>query len=145
MQVSQTGYSHYITATHATAGKHTHYASVQTNASASDDKVSLSQQGKQLQENWQSLADNYDVTNISQREMHALSDALYQGGFIGRGELLVLGAPRSMNADANSRHNFLGKMQQSLSRFSNGMPAEAQKHYQGAIDVLQALANSRKP
>ncbi|MBT1065131.1 hypothetical protein KJY73_16180 [Bowmanella sp. Y26] len=116
----------------------------QTTSSASADQVSISAAGKELQQSWQSLADGYDVRNISQNELHALSDALYQGGFIGRGEHLVLGAPRSMHAAPDTKYDLLGEMQQSFGRFAQGMTTEEKHNYQGAIDILRDLASSRR-
>lgn len=142
MQVNQLAQNPYIVQTHAPGGVE-QAPSPQATGAANTDKVSISVQGKQLQESWQSLADGYDVRNISQREMSALSDALYQGGFIGRGEHLVLGAPRSMQADPNTKHDMLGEMQQSFGRFAQGMTTQAKQNYQGAIDILQNLAGSR--
>lgn len=142
MQVNQLAQTPYIVQTQA-PGSVEQAPSPQATGAANTDKVSISAQGKQLQASWQSLADGYDVRNISQREMSALSDALYQGGFIGRGEHLVLGAPRSMHANPDTKHDMLGEMQQSFARYSSTMAAEAKQNYQGAIDILQNLASSR--
>ena len=74
------------------------------------DSVSISEQAHKMNENWQTIASQYDLHSIYGDEIRSLSKELFEGGFIGRGEMMAIGAPTSMNELPNQKHDLLNDM-----------------------------------
>ncbi|AZZ96929.1 hypothetical protein [Pseudoalteromonas sp. R3] len=116
----------------------------ETTKTASD-TVTLSDKARQAQNKWQELAANYDVHNMSASEMRSLSRELFDGGFIGTGEMMVIGAPTAMNEDPLKKHDLLNDMRHTyqLSSAMGGHSKESSELYLKSIEVLERLGKTR--
>ncbi|MCG7535730.1 hypothetical protein [Pseudoalteromonas sp. OOF1S-7] len=114
-------------------------------ASSASDSVTLSDKARQAENQWQVLAAKYDVHNISAGEMRSLSRELFEGGFIGTGEMMVIGAPTSMNEQSLKKHDLLSDMRHTyqLSSAMGGHSRESGELYLKSIDVLERLSKTR--
>lgn len=109
------------------------------------DSVSISEQAHKMNENWQTIASQYDLHSIYGDEIRSLSKELFEGGFIGRGEMMAIGAPTSMNELPNQKHDLLNDMKHTykLSTSFGGHNSGSNEVYLNAIDVLTRLEQTR--
>lgn len=109
------------------------------------DSVSISEQAHKMNENWQTIASQYDLHSIYGDEIRSLSKELFEGGFIGRGEMMAIGAPTSMNELPNQKHDLLNDMKRTykLSTSFGGQNSGSNEVYLNAIDVLTRLEQTR--
>ncbi|QPB81881.1 hypothetical protein CWC22_002215 [Pseudoalteromonas rubra] len=114
-------------------------------AGATSDTVTLSDKARQAENKWQELAAKYDVHNMSAGEMRSLSRELFDGGFIGTGEMMVIGAPTSMNEDPFKKHDLLNDMKHTyqLSSAMGGHSKESSELYLKSIEIIQRLGQTR--
>ena len=106
----------------------------------STDTVSISNAGINASNNWQKIASNYDVTNISQNEMASMVTSLTDNKLISSTDGLFLMAPRSMNLDPDVKFNLLATTQKALAfDKENGGSAEGIKNKERAVDILEKL------
>lgn len=109
------------------------------------DSVSISEQAHKMNENWQTIASQYDVHSIYGDEIRSLSKELFEGGFISRGEMMAIGAPTSMNELPNQKHDLLNDMKHTykLSTSLGAHNSGSSEVYLNAIDVLTRLEQTR--
>jgi len=109
------------------------------------DSVTISEQGKNAQSNWQNIAANYNVNNITGADARQLSKDLFEGGFIGRGEMMAIGAPMSMNENPYQTYDLLGDMRYTFDLTSSmgGHNKASSEFYLKSIDVLTRLKQTR--
>lgn len=90
--------------------------------------------------NWQQIADNYDVSNISTRERGALTGALLENDLISSAEGLALAAPYSMNENLDTRRDYRAISHEAL-EFSrqNGVSPEQLAVQEGLVSILDRL------
>jgi len=106
----------------------------------STDTVSISNAGINASNNWQKIASNYDVTNISQNEMASMVTSLTDNKLISSTDGLFLMAPRSMNLDPDVKFDLLATTQKALAfDKENGGSAEGIKNQERAVDILEKL------
>jgi len=106
------------------------------------DSVNISSAGLNANSNWQKIADNYDVTNISQNEMASMVTSLTDNKLISSTDGLYLMAPRSMNLDPDVKFDLLAKTKKSLAfDKAQGASAEGIKNKERALDILERLEN----
>ncbi|WP_046005357.1 hypothetical protein [Pseudoalteromonas rubra] len=112
---------------------------------AKSDTVTLSDTARQAENKWQALAAKYDVHKMSAGDMRSLSRELFDGGFIGTGEMMAIGAPTSMNEDPFKKHDLLSDMRHTyqLSSAMGGHSKDSSELYLKAIDVLEQLSKTR--
>ena len=106
------------------------------------DTVSISNEGLNAKNNWQEISENYDVTNISQREMANMVSNLIDNKLISSTDSLHLMAPRSMNLDPDVKFDLLATTRKSLVfAKESGASMEEIKNKERAIDILETLRN----
>tara|TARA_Y100000782_G_scaffold25272_1_gene27897 strand:+ start:6701 stop:7180 length:480 start_codon:yes stop_codon:yes gene_type:complete len=102
--------------------------------------VQISSAGKNAEQNWQNIAQKYDVTNISGAERRAMTGELMGAGLISSTEGLVMAAPSSMNENPSEKENYLEVMQQSLDLAkNNGSAAEQVELLESVLSILDKL------
>jgi len=110
------------------------------NKKTSTETVSISNAGLYASSNWQKIASNYDVTNISQNEMASMVTSLTDNKLISSTDSLYLMAPHSMNLDPDVKFDLLASTQKALAfNKENGGSAEGIKNQERAIDILERL------
>lgn len=143
MIVNQTS---YVNHSYTTQSQKPIAASSQTTTSAGkSDQVSISDAGRQAQGKWQEIANKYDVHSITAKDMRSLSKDLYDGGFIGTGQMMAIGAPTSMNEDPNQKHDLLNDMRETfkISTAMGGHTEQSKQIYLDSIAVLERLVQSK--
>jgi len=104
------------------------------------DTVNISSAGLNANSNWQKIANNYDVTNISQNEMASMVTSLTDNKLISSTDGLYLMAPRSMNLNPDVKFDLLATTQKALAfEKGNGGSAEGIKNEERAINILKRL------
>jgi hypothetical protein len=105
-----------------------------------NDTVTISNAGLDAAANWQKIANNYDVTNISQNQMANMVSELTDSQLISSTDGLYLMAPRSMNFDPETKFDLLASTEKSLN-FSkeNGGSVDTLKNLESAVDILKTL------
>jgi len=104
------------------------------------DTVNISSAGLNAKSNWQKIANNYDVTNISQNEMASMVTSLTDDKLISSTDSLYLMAPRSMNLDPDVKFDLLATTQKALAfEKENSGSAEGIKNQERAVDILERL------
>ena len=102
--------------------------------------VSISNAGLNAKDNWQNIASNYDVTNISQNEMAGMVSSLIDSQLISSTDSLYLMAPRSMNLNPDAKFDLLAKTEKALTfAKENGGSAENIKIQERVVDILKGL------
>ncbi len=111
-----------------------------------NDTVSISSAGLNAKDNWQRVANDYDVTNISQNEIVGMTSELMDNGLISSRDGLHLMAPRSVDNDPEVKYDLLASMRESLAfAKENGGSAEELKIIERSVDILESLQDlSRK-
>lgn len=104
------------------------------------DTVNISSAGHNANSNWQKIASNYDVTNISQNEMTSMVTSLTDNKLISSTDSLYLMAPRSMSLDPDVKFDLLATTQKALTfDKENGGSTEGIKNQERAVDILERL------
>jgi len=104
------------------------------------DTVSISNAGLNATANWQKIANNYDVTNISQNEMANMVSSLTDNKLVSSTDGLYLMAPRSMNLDPEMKFDLLATAEKSLSfAKENGGSVDSIKNQERVVDILKNL------
>ncbi|MGC0119919.1 hypothetical protein [Pseudoalteromonas piscicida] len=88
-----------------TYSSHSPHQPKETEAVQKDTQVSISQTANCAEHNWQTIASNYNVHNISAAEVRAMSRELFEGGFIDSGQMMAIGAPISMTENPHEKIN----------------------------------------
>ncbi|MFK5856673.1 MAG: hypothetical protein QM503_11115 [Bacteroidota bacterium] len=100
----------------------------------------ISKAGLNAADKWQQVANNYDVTNISQNETVDMVTELLDNSLISSTDGLFILAPASMNVDPNSKRNMLSNFRDSLDfGNANGGSAEYIKNIESAVAILDKL------
>lgn len=106
------------------------------------DTVSISHAGLNATANWKKIANNYDVTNISQNEMANMVASLTDSTLVSSTDGLYLMAPRSMNLDPEMKFDLLATTEKSLSfAKENGGSFDSIKNQERVVDILKNLQN----
>ncbi|MDK2595784.1 hypothetical protein [Pseudoalteromonas obscura] len=110
-------------------------------------QVHISENGRIADTKWQSIANKYDVHNISDVEAGAMSRDLFDAGFINTTQMMILMAPSSMNETPLKKHDMLNDMKYTfqISASLGGHSPTSKEHYLNAINVLERLKDSRAP
>jgi len=104
------------------------------------DTVSISDAGLNATANWQKIANNYDVTNISQNEMANMVSSLTDSQLVSSTDSLYLMAPRSMNLDPEMKFDLLATTEKSLSfAKENGGSDDSIRNQERVVDILKNL------
>jgi len=104
------------------------------------DTVNISSAGLNASSNWQKIANNYDVTNISQNEMASMVTSLTDDKLISSTDGLYLMAPRSMNLDPDVKFDLLATTRKALAFDKEyGSSAEEINNKKRAIGILETL------
>ena len=104
------------------------------------DTVSISNAGLNATANWQKIANNYDVTNISQNEMANMVSSLTDNKLVSSADGLYLMAPRSMNLDPEMKFDLLATTEKSLNfAKENGGSIDGIRNQERAVDILKHL------
>ncbi len=104
------------------------------------DTVNISSAGLNASSNWQKIANNYDVANISQNEMASMVTSLTDDKLISSTDGLYLMAPRSMNLDPGVKFDLLATTRKALAFDKEyGGSAEGINNRERAIDILEKL------
>ncbi|QUI61651.1 hypothetical protein GSF04_03805 [Pseudoalteromonas sp. A22] len=111
-----------------------------------DTQVSISQTANCAEHNWQTIASNYNVHNISAAEVRAMSRELFEGGFIDSGQMMAIGAPISITENPHEKINLLGDMKRTfeISAASGGLNKTSREIYASAINTLEHLAKTHR-
>ena len=105
-----------------------------------NDTVNISNTGLNATANWQKIAQNYDVTNISQNEAANLASDLTGNQLISSTEGLYLMAPRSMNFNPETKFDLLASTEKSFAFLKeNGGSVDSLKNSENAVDILKTL------
>ncbi len=120
---------------------------VSTSIQGTSASVRISSAGRNAEHNWQAIADKYDVTNISTYERGAMTAELLENKLISSTEGLSLMAPLSINANPETKINFLDIMQKGFEAAkSNGTSQkqiELMKSTVNTLHQLHALAGNK--
>ncbi|OUS17808.1 hypothetical protein A9Q88_02370 [Gammaproteobacteria bacterium 50_400_T64] len=104
------------------------------------DTVSISDAGLNATASWQNIANNYDVTNISQNEMANMVSSLLDEQLVSSTDGLYLMAPRSMNVDPEMKFDLLATTEKALSfAKENGGPVDGIRSQERVVDILKNL------
>lgn len=102
--------------------------------------MNISSAGLNANSNWQKIANNYDVTNISQNEMASMVTSLTDNKLISSTDGLYLMAPRSMDLNPCVKFDLLATTRKALTFDKiNGGSAEGIKNQERALDILERL------
>jgi hypothetical protein len=104
------------------------------------DTVTISHAGKNAEDKWQAIANKYNVTNMSQTEVGAMTEKLYDNKLIPKDVLLHMMAPASMNQDFDKKDNVLDRMRDSLvfSKNSGGNTEQVEKQRR-VVEIFERL------
>jgi len=80
-----------------------------------NNQVKISDAGKNAASSWQSIADKYDLNNISRNERVALATELSNNSLISSDQAMHMIAPLSMNEPGDTKVNFKNIVETSLS------------------------------
>lgn len=106
-------------------------------------KASISDTGLNAYSNFQKIANNYDVANISQNEMSIMVSGLLDNKLISSTDGLYMMAPRSMNLDPDAKFDLLASTRNALAfNKANGGSTEGIKNIESVINILEALQDS---
>ena len=110
------------------------------NKALKTDTVNISNAGLNAKNNWQEIAQKYDVNNISQTEIgHMISD-LTDNKLISSTDSLFLMAPTSMNQDPDVKYDLLASMRKRLdSAIANGNSQDQIKKTENALNIIDRL------
>ncbi len=104
------------------------------------DTVSISNAEFSAKASWQEIANNYDVTNISQNEMAGMVTSLTDNKLISSTEGLYLMAPRSINLDPEVKFDVLATMHKALAfAKEHGGSVEGIKNQESAVEILKNI------
>ena len=107
------------------------------------DTVNISDVGLSATSNWQKIANNYDLTNISQNEMADMVSSLTDSQLISSTDSLYLMAPRSMNFNPEIKFDLLATTEKSLSfAKENGGSIDSINNQERVVDILNNLQES---
>ncbi|MEQ2354161.1 hypothetical protein [Pseudoalteromonas piscicida] len=111
-----------------------------------DPQVSISQTANNAEHNLQNIASKYNVHNLSATEVRAMSQELFEGGFIDSGQMMAIGAPISMTENPHEKINLLGDMKRTfeISAANGGLNKTSQEIYASAINTLEQLAKTHR-
>jgi hypothetical protein len=108
-------------------------------ALTTSDTVNISKSAL-AQNNWQNIADSYDVTNITHNEAGEMVTKLSENGLITSTNSLYMMAPPNMNFDPDSKYDLLGSTEQALvNDKANGASEEHIKNMESVVDILQYI------
>ncbi|AOT11812.1 hypothetical protein [Pseudoalteromonas luteoviolacea] len=108
-------------------------------------QVQLSDHAHAADAKWQSIANQYDVHNISDAESSHMSRELFDAGFINTTQMMILMAPTSMNESPLKKHDMLNDMKHTfkLSNALGGHSHTSKNAYISALNILEHLNTSR--
>ena len=137
MQINQVGHI-YQTQSQLSAAQKSD--SSKTSAQDAGDQVSISPAGRSAEDNWQAIADNFDVTNISMRERGAMTQELFNDGLISSEEAMLMSRPYKLNDDLDTKRNWLDISQGAL-EFANqqGSPTKTIELMESTVNILEQL------
>ncbi|MBQ4876202.1 hypothetical protein J8M21_03140 [Pseudoalteromonas luteoviolacea] len=109
-------------------------------------QVQISDNAKYAQEKWQSIANQYDVHNISDAEAGAMSRELFDSGFINTTQMMILMAPSSMDGSQLKKHDLLNDMKHTfkLSNALGGHTQASKNAHASAINILERLDETKQ-
>ncbi len=112
-----------------------------TTTKTQTDTVTISNAGRNAEEKWQSIANRYDVTNMSQTEVGKMTEELHNNALIPEGVRMHMLAPASMNQDLDQKYDVLSRMRDSLdfSKSVNAAPKQIEKQTQ-VVDIFERLS-----
>ncbi|MCC2605706.1 hypothetical protein [Planctobacterium marinum] len=114
-----------------------------TSGTSLAEKVTISSDGKNAMAQMNSIATQYDVNDISQKERGEMANKLMEKGIISTGVGMHIVAPTSMTERPEDRSDFLSGMQESLKVDRNPIDSEHMKNKLKAIAVLDELKSMR--
>ncbi|WP_415886531.1 hypothetical protein ACMXYO_00755 [Neptuniibacter sp. QD37_6] len=111
-----------------------------SSAQATHAQASISPVAHNAGNNWQAIADKYDVTNISMRERGAMVNELVQSGFLSSEEAMMMARPYKINDEPNVKRNWL-EISQGALEFAkqNGSPASTIELMEKNVSTLAKL------
>ena len=110
------------------------------NKTENGDQVSISPAGRNAEEKWQTIADMFDVANISTRERGAMASELAENNLISNPVAMAMMAPLSMNDDLDTKVNFLETSRESLAAAkSNGASSKQVELQESVVKILEQL------
>ena len=120
--------------------EHASGTTIQNKTTTKTDTVSISNAGFNAKSNWQKIADEYDVQNISQNEIGSMVSSLTDNKLISSTDGLYLMAPTSMNQDPEVKYDLLASMRKRLaSAIANGSSPEHIKNTESALNIIEEL------
>lgn len=143
MNVNSTHHTFY--APHTPSSKPLDVAVPKSTMQSTSTQVQISDNAKHAQEKWQSIANQYDVHNISDAESASMSRELFDAGFINTTQMMIMMAPSSMNDSPLKKHDLLNDMKHTfkLSNALGGHSHTSKNAYLSAINILERLNTSR--
>ncbi|KID55100.1 hypothetical protein JF50_25170 [Pseudoalteromonas luteoviolacea] len=136
---------HTIYAPHTPSSKPLDVAVPKSTMQSASTQVQISDNAKHAQEKWQSIANQYDVHNISDAESASMSRELFDAGFINTTQMMIMMAPSSMDGSQLKKHDLLNDMKHTfkLSNALGGHSHTSKNAYLSAINILERLNTSR--
>jgi len=106
--------------------------------------VNLSKEARNAQSALSSIADKYDVSNISTRERGAMVNALQEAGLISNADAMRMAAPFSMNENIDTKRDWL-KISKDALAFAeqNGQPPKELESMKRNVSILEQLFELR--
>ncbi|MCF6439972.1 hypothetical protein L1077_11060 [Pseudoalteromonas luteoviolacea] len=143
MNVNSTHHTFY--APHTPSSKPSDVEVPQSTMQSASTQVQISDNAKHAQEKWQSIANQYDVHNISDAEAGAMSRELFDSGFINTTQMMILMAPSSMDGSKLKKHDLLNDMKHTfkLSNALGGHTQASKNAHASAINILERLDETK--
>jgi len=105
-----------------------------------NDTVNISNAGVNATANWQKIANNYDVSNISLNETANMMSSLIDSQLMSAADGLTLMAPPSMSFSPETKFNLLATQEKSLAfAKENGGSVEGVRQQERVVDILKNL------
>ncbi|MEJ2418631.1 MAG: hypothetical protein P8Y45_17205 [Exilibacterium sp.] len=105
------------------------------------DTVTISRAGQRASEQLQTIANKYDVTNISTTERIAMTQELHDNHLIPKDVMIFMMAPLSMNEDMDHKSNYLSTIRESFEVASKmGDSAEQLELKRQRLEILEQLS-----
>lgn len=107
---------------------------------SNNDSVTISHTARSVSEKMQTIANKYDVTNISTAERIAMAQELSDNQLMPKGAMISMVAPLSMNEDISQKSNYLDTMRESFKFLSKmGGSAEQLELQRQSLEMLEQL------
>jgi len=105
-----------------------------------NDTINISNAGVNATANWQKIANNYDVNNLSLNETANMMSSLIDSQLMSPADGLTLMAPPSMNFAPETKFNLLATQEKSLAfAKENGGSVEGIRQQERVVDMLKNL------